>query len=245
MKQQLLFGLIFMLAACGVPELSTPAPTPQAIHIIYPAALKPWADKLTTCASGNPLTALYFTQSPTSRTNLADDELVLVLGETSLEDATSYFSQVGKERLVVVVNQDNSLSQLSIHQLRSIFSGQTMSWDDGSGQLIQVWVYPKDDPVRRVFDQVVLASQSLNFNAMLAPDPVAMLEAIANDVNAMGYLPGSFLTSSDPSLSGKVKLLQVDKPLEEELYQPVIAITKNEPHGLQRELLVCLQTAIP
>ncbi|OGO12057.1 MAG: hypothetical protein A2Y53_09285 [Chloroflexi bacterium RBG_16_47_49] len=244
MKQLLLFGLTFILTACGVPELSTPASTPQAIHVIYPAALKPWADKLATCASGNPQTALYFTQSPTSGTTIADDELVLVLGEASLEDVTLYLSQVGKERLLVVVNQDNSLSQLTTSQLRSIFSGQTTSWGNGSGQLIQVWVFPNGDPVRMIFDQVILASQSLTSNAMLAPDPVAMLEAIARDVNAMGYLPGSVLTSSDPTLAGKVKLIQLDDSLEEELYQPVIAITKNEPQGLQRELLVCLQTAI-
>jgi len=245
MKHLLLLGLILLLAACGVPEESTPAPTPEAIQVVYPAALKPWADKFAGCASTNPLVALYFNQSPGVDTNIDPNNVVLELGEPTQNEGISYLSQVGLEQIALIVNQDNNLSKLSSDTFQSIYSGQTQSWDGDSGQRIQVWVLPNGDPVRMYLDSAVLDSYPLTSEAHLAPDPEAMLEAISRDTNAIGYLPGSFLTSGDPALVSKVKNIQLDASLKEELNQPIVAMTQTEPSGLMRELLVCVQAAIP
>jgi hypothetical protein len=53
------------------------------------------------------------------------------------------------------------------------------------------------------------------------------------------------LITCDPTLVSKVKTIQLDEALEEDLNQPVIALTKDEPQGLMRELLVCVQNFIP
>ena len=245
MKQILLFGLLLLLNACGVPEESTPAPTPEAIHIKFPPALKPWADKIAVCASSNPLIALYFNQSPTQDNNIGINEVALELGETSQLDMASYLSQIGWEQIVVIVNQDNELFHLPTGMLQSIYSGQTSGWDNDPGQPIQVWVLPNGDPVRTYFDHAVLQSSSLTSEAMLAPDPEALLETISLDANAIGYLPESILSAHDPNLVSKVKIIQLDTPLKEELYLPVIALSHSEPEGLIRELLVCVQSAVP
>jgi hypothetical protein len=245
MKHLLWLGLILMLAACGVPEESTPAPTPEAIQIIYPATLKPWADKFASCASTNLLVALYFYQSPRVDSNIISNNVVLELGEPTPKEGASYLSQIGVEQIGVIVNQENQLSQLSSNTLKSIFSGQKQSWESAPDQWIQVWVLPNGDPVRKYFDSAVLHSSPLTSEALLAPDPEAMLEAISRDKNGIGYLPGSFLNSSDPSLVSKVKNIKVDNTLQKELEQPIVAMTQTEPSGLLRELLVCVQAAAP
>ncbi len=104
---------------------------------------------------------------------------------------------------------------------------------------------PDGDPTRISFDQAVIAYQSLTSEAMLAPDPQAMLEAIAGDINAIGYLPESILSSADPTLVENIKIVQLDKSLDEALHQHVIAVTRNEPQGRMRDLLVCLQNKVP
>ncbi len=245
MKLSLLLGLMLFLSACGVPEVRTPASTPQAIQVIYPTSLISWADKTAECASTNPLIATYSIPSSTVDANIDANDMILGFGEPSAMDVASYLSQVGSDQIVVVVNQDNNISQLSTTTLQSIYSGQTSSWDNGTGQPIQVWVFPEGDPVRTIFDRVVLKSYTLTTQAMLAPDPGAMLEAISSDSNAIGYLANSILSSSDPTLSTKVKLIQLDTSLQEEFHQPVLAITLGVPEGVMRELLVCLQSDIP
>jgi len=244
-KQLFLFSLMLQLVACGVPEVRTPAPTPQAIKIIFPPALTPWANKFTACSTTAPLVGLYFIKSTIPSTQISTDEVVLELGNPSEFDLSPFVSQIGLDQIEVVVNKDNDLSQISFNVLQSIYSGQLVSWNISTNQPIVVWVLPDGDPVRTVIDRSVLQSNSLTTEAMLAPDPVAMLEAVAGDPNAIGYLPDSVLASGDPMLVNKVKRIQLDKGLEEKLLQPVLALTRNEPGGLMRELLICVQNLNP
>jgi len=245
MKRILLFGLVLLLSSCGTPNVSTPAPTPLAIKLFYPAALEAWADKLANCASNNPQVALYFMQSSTLDTNLLTDDIELELVQSTQDIQNSNLFQVGWEQVVVVVNTDNQLPQLSSDVLKSIFSGRASKWENGSNQPIQVWVMPEGEPTRTIFDNIIMSAQSLSSEAMLAPDPGAMLEAISENVDAIGYLPQSFLSTSDSPSTSKVRIIQLEPSLEGRLRQPVIAITQSEPKGLLRELLVCLQLATP
>ena len=243
--KRLLFGLMLFLVSCGSPELSTPAPTQEAISVLFQPALKPWADKITGCASSNPLIGLYFLQSPTLDANINNNDIALSLGEPVEMNGSLYLSQMGWEQIMVIINQENDLSQLSTSELQAIFSGQTSNLENDAGQPLQVWVLPYGDPVRMLFDRAVLPSSRLSAEAMLAPDTEAMLEAISSDVGAIGYLPGSALSSSDPSLVAEIKVIQLEQSLQDELRSPVIAISLNEPKGLIRELLTCVQAAVP
>ncbi len=241
MKRLLVIWMAFLLTACGAPEVATLAPTPEAIHVSYPQALQAWADKLQNCASSDPLVALYFNQSPSLDRHIFSNEVDLMLGEPIETGPTSYLSEIGRDQLAVIVNAENAETQLSSGQLRSIFSGRLSSWDNDLGQPIQVWVFPDGDPTRSIFDRAVIPSGSISTQAMLAPDPGVMLAAIAGDADAIGYLPASILATGDPTLVGNVKVIQVDDLLASELEKPVIAVTTNEPQGLLRSLLVCLQ----
>ena len=245
MKRLLFVLLIIFLVSCSTPEISIPAPTPEPIQVIFSPSLSPWADIISTCASENPLIALYYNPSPIVDMNIYPYSVILQLGESSESAENSYLSQIGWEQINVISNQERDLSQLTRSDLQSIFSGITKSWDGDTGQPIQVWVFPVEDAVRKYFDQAILHAYPITTEARLAPDPDAMLQAISNDPNAIGYISASVISSSDPALVDKVKILQVDKSLQDELHQPVIAITENEPAGLIRELLVCVQSITP
>ncbi len=236
--------LLFLLSACGIPESATPAPTLQAINLVFPVALQPWADKLGVCASGNPGVGLYFMPSESSQSSLQSNDIALTLGEPSTHNGSIAYSQVGWEQVVVIANRENNIAQLTLAELRSIFSGQMATWDFGAKQPIQVWLFADGDPVRIVFDNTVMTGHSITTEAMLAPDQGAMLEAIANHVSAIGYTTESYLATAAKAESAKVKILPLaDAP--EGFHQPVVAITAGEPQGLVRDLLVCLQDNNP
>jgi hypothetical protein len=82
-------------------------PTPYSIHVTYPADLKPWISAIADCASTNPGMAVYFTQSPGTQTAEFSDQISLELGEPQEVDQSSYLSLLGKEQVVVIVNQNN------------------------------------------------------------------------------------------------------------------------------------------
>ena len=240
-----LLSLIFLLSACGAPPVSTPGPTAQAIGVTYPPALQPWADKLSGCAADNPRVALYFNPSNTPDASILANDIVLELGQPAANEAVGHLSQVGSEQIVVIVNKANPLEQLSNDEVGLIYAGQLSTWTDGSGQPIQVWVLPEGDPVRRIFDQAILHTQPLTSQAILAPDPTAMLEAVSKNPNSIGYLPASFLNTSGSVNPGDVHFVELEQSTETALNQPVVALTQGEPVGLLRNLLVCLQAETP
>ena len=101
-KHFLLFSLMLQLAACGMPEMRTPAPTPQAIHVIYPPSLTRWADKFTACATKEPLVGVYFIESTIPSTQITSDEILLELGRPTEFDLSPSVSQIGLEQIAVV-----------------------------------------------------------------------------------------------------------------------------------------------
>ena len=237
--------LVLALTACGAPTAATPPPTPQAIDLYYPATLQPWAEMISTCATANPQIAVYFMQVTNPPSELPPDTLVLSFGQPHQTTTGDYLDQLGWEQVVVIVNQANSITQLSTDQRREIFSGQMETWKEGSGQPIQIWVLPDHEPTRQIFDSALRLIQPLAANAMLAPNPGAMVTEISKDSGAIGYLPQSFLSSRGFTDSEKVKIVNLDTPIKDKLHQPVIAISRSEPAGALRNLVVCLQNTNP
>ncbi len=188
---------------------------------------------------------MYYSISNSLPLAIKSNEIVLALGQPEQPSQGAYLSQVGQEQITVVVNNNNPVQQLSDEQLRAIFSGQEASWVNGSGEPVSVWVLPESDPVHKEFDQAVMQSQPVTTNAMLAPDEVAMMEAISKDANAIGYLPGSYLNATGSVDPGELNAIQVQPTLQSAMNQPVIAITQEEPQGAIRNLVVCLEASTP
>lgn len=241
-KRLSLLGLILVLAACATPKAATPLPTPEAIKVYYPASLQPWADRLASCATSVSAIGLYFIQSADSSLEINENDIMLAIRQPSQNITERYMFQVGWEQVVVVVNQSNSLTQISVNELKQIFNGRESTWVSGAGGAIQIWVLPDGEPLRQIFDNALELNQPLAADALLAPDLTAMLEAVSSDKNAIGYLPQSFLSMSASANIEKVKILQLEPSLDNYLHQPVLAITKSEPIGHGRDLLGCLQS---
>jgi len=245
MKPVFLIWLALFLSACGTAETSTPLPTLVAINLIFPLDLQPWADKLGTCAPKIPQVAVYFLPAASDASTLRPNDIQLELGNPSPRDSSVYTSQPGWEEIVVIANRENDLSLISFDQLRAIYSGQDSTWGNETRHPVQVWVFPDGSATRLVFDKAVLSDRHLTSEAMLAPDLSAMLEAISDDAYAIGYLPGSALKSGDPAQVAQVKKLSIQGLPEEEMQAAVIALTRGEPQGILRQLLLCLQADPP
>jgi hypothetical protein len=241
LKRLLVVGLILSLVACEAPLAATPAPTPQAIQVYYPASAQPWADKLASCTLSYPQVALYFMQVASSEFNIRPDDIFIELGPPAHAIEGTYIAQIGWERLVVIVNQANPIVSLTGEKLAQIFSGQLNEWDPSTGRAIQVWIPPVGEPTLEIFENALDLPQQLAPDAKLAPNPTAMLEAVSKDEASIGFLPQSFLSNRESAERYQVKIIQLDDSIRQRLNQPVLAFTLNDPSGYVRDLLVCTQ----
>jgi ABC-type phosphate transport system substrate-binding protein len=161
-------------------------------------------------------------------------DLFIRLGEP--EELPAFAAPLGIEQLMVVVNSGNSVTTLRDKETEAIFSGLITRWSDIDGPLqpIQVWVFPDGEQVNRTFELAVMSGKATTGHALLAPNAAAMLEAISEDPNAIGFLPQAWLVDS-------VRAVEIDPVLLQKLRLPVLALAAREPSGAAGRLLYCLQ----
>jgi ABC-type phosphate transport system substrate-binding protein len=149
------------------------------------------------------------------------------------------------DEVVLAVNSTNPVISLTSQLIGAIFSGQVTQWNDldsqkvtplptETGLAIQVWSYPPGDDVRQVFDKAFMQGKTPAGQTYLAPDSSAMLEALAQNPGAVGYLLKSQLNS-------EVRSVRVNGIPSSNLAQPILALSLKEPEGYARQLLLCLQ----
>ena len=235
---RLVISLVIGLATSSCQAATSVAiPTPQYWRVQYTPALAWMAPAFNLCIRQQPGYALAVFVKPASAMDITQAEITLRWGP--LAENSGYQAELGSDDLVVVVNPQNPVHDLTGRQIREIFTGTNRTWSNysqGNPAPIQVWGYPKGNEIRQYFEDA-LAPVMSNPSAHLAPDPDAMRQAVTADPSAIGYLPWRWVDSS-------VRQLSITGISGSSLRQPILAITQTEPQGAQKEWLLCLQHSI-
>jgi hypothetical protein len=146
MKRIFLLILVSVLAGCS--PAATPTPKP-VLQIYASSAVQTWLAELHQCADLNDV-VLSTTNDPASA------DIYLRLGEP--ENLASPAYRIDDEEILVVTHQQTGISNLTMDQIRAIYSGQVVNWSDlgGSDVPVEVWVYSEDEDIQQLFDQTVM-----------------------------------------------------------------------------------------
>jgi ABC-type phosphate transport system substrate-binding protein len=170
-------------------------------------------------------------------------ELLVMSGEPP---AGWFATPLGRLGLAVVVHPDNPVRDLSVDELRDLFSGLADSWDDVGGRELPVQpVLPlPGEPIGESFAMLVMGEAKPWPGTLLAPTAAAMAELIGEDPGAIGLLPlaavpetlrtvriGGILPGASTIASGAYPLTV-----------PLVATAPNEPGSPLREFLVWIQS---
>ena len=224
MKKPFTFLLftVLLLSSC-VP--ASPTSPPKPITVQYTAAAQPWLSALAVC-SGNSVLIPSLRSADYLDINQAD--LTIRIGETSNLTAPTY--QIGTDDILVIANPQNPINQLTIEQVRGLFTGHIQNWKDiqGTDAPVQVWVFASGEDVQQIFEQTSLGGTPVTSAARLATGPEAMAQAIADDINAIGVFTGHWKPGNVSDIFTGASV-------------PVLASTSSEPQGALLQILACLQ----
>lgn len=100
----------------------------------------------------------------------------------------------GRDAIAVVVNAANPVKNLSLAQLRAIFTGEVRNWKDLGGPDLQIepLVVAPGSATRKVFREVVLGNRDFVGARQVTPD-AQIVDTIANRQGAVGAISFSFL----------------------------------------------------
>jgi hypothetical protein len=231
--------LIFTLVACQ-PAAVQPTPARQTIQAAFTPTLSWIGPLMNNCSRLYALDVLIH-EVPTAQ--LADSQADLVFSWGSDPAGTGVAYQMGNERLAVIVNPQNGLSQITLAQLKGIYDQSIQTWGElqagqDNNNLIDRWSFPDQQDTRLVMESTITIRDSGFSPLWLAPDPHAMRQAVASNPLAIGYLPHNWL-------DGSVKEIPILGENQDNitLEQPLFMV-QSSTLQVSQDWLVCVQQGI-
>ena len=174
------------------------------------------------------------------------DQGIVQIGMTSEElepqDAaglTEY--QIGKDGIVIAVNNANPVSNLTTEELREIFSGNITNWNQlgGPDEEIHVIVRESGSGTMQSFQNMVMGQTKIEKNAIVQSSTESVKQAVKQDPGAIGFI-------SLVNLDSNVKALKINGVYPSQdtisngsytLQRPFTLLVKGQPEGITKEFI--------
>jgi hypothetical protein len=219
MKRATFFSLVFIYLFAGCSPATTPTAMP-VIHVYASSATQPWLVEMYACAAQ--LNIVLVVDYPDT------SEVILRIGEPANLTAPSF--QIDNDEVLVVTQLQVGLGELSLEQVRAIFSGQITNWSavGGSDLPVQVWVFAEGEDIQQAFEQSILDGLQVTSAARLATTAQHMSDSVGVNPGAIGILNRRWKTGNTQETFTAATV-------------PVLAITRSDPQDDLKNVLTCLQ----
>ena len=148
----------------------------------------------------------------------------------------------GKDGIAIAVHKDNKIENLTMEQLKDIFTGSIKNWKDVGGADADITIYSRESNsgTYAFVKEFVLGNAEYAQEALLMPSTGAIVEGLKQDKNGIGYIglgylsdevkavPVSKSSDSKASLPSKETVVSGEYPVARDLF----VITAGEPEGV-------------
>lgn len=231
------------------PAAAESAAPPQVIQVEMTPTLRWMSPAMNLCAQSTPGLGVVVHERTADQLSLTHADVNVRWGEPVT--LTDYALQLGSDRLALVANPDSPLQSIPPKALAVLFSAGAPTWQSvqsactdctfsplseaQAAQEIHRLVYSAGEDITALYNALTGPSAAISANASIVPDPPAVLQTVAADTAALGFVPARWLNAH----VREVALVNAPTPV-----WPVLAITAAEPQGLLRDWLACLQGAL-
>ncbi len=141
---------------------------------------------------------------------------------------------IARDGIAVVVNTENNVTDLTLEQVKKIFTGEIKNWNEvgGENKPITVIVREAGSGTRGAFEEIVLGGDAkFDANAIIQNSTGAIKKGVISDPNAVGFIS---LGSVDSAVKA-VKVDGVEASAETvingsyKISRPFLYLTKGEP----------------
>lgn len=148
---------------------------------------------------------------------------------------------VAIDAIVPIVHPKNTVKDLSLQQIRDIYAGRITNWKQVGGPDARITVVSRDSSsgTFETWEELVMKGERVQQRALLQASNGAVLQTVAKNPNAIGYVGLGYITKDIKGLSigGKVAsaetALSRDWPLARDLY----LFTNGQPAGDVKTLI--------
>lgn len=172
--------------------------------------------------------------------------------DQEIEDAKANGVEVvefitGRDGIAVVVSNENPVGELTMQDLMDIFTGAKTNWSEFGGNDAPITLYSRESNsgTYQFFKEFVLKDEEYATSSNLMPSTQAIVEAIKQDVNGIGYIGLAYLSDEikDIAVSKEAGAPAVSPSLETvkagdyPVARPLFLYTSGEPQGAVKEFM--------
>jgi phosphate transport system substrate-binding protein len=204
--------LMALLVACGEPVAT---PEPVFLRVTGSTAMSPLATELAAAFSEQfPLVSLEVsslgTQFGLESLRSGDADLALASWLPPELDPGWQATAIARDAIAVVVHPSNPLDGLGLLQLQDLFAGRSYEWVGVGGSAAQGAIQPvsreEGSGTRAAFETLVMGELSVTPLAVVTPSSQAVVEYVAGNPHAIGYVSMGHVTP-------EVKVLSIEGQL--------------------------------
>lgn len=149
--------------------------------------------------------------------------------------------KIAIDGIAVIVNPKNKISDLTLEQIRDIFSGKIMNWKKLGGSDSKINIYTRDSKsgTRKTFAKLTLNGAKIIKDAIIVTSNGNMKQSISNDPNGIGYMSVGYLddTVKGVSVNGIAPTIDNIVSGTYKVQRYLYSVTKGEPTGLTKQFL--------
>lgn len=175
-------------------------------------------------------------QIGTSSRELKDTEQDLGLVDTP----------IAHDGIAVIVNPNNPITELTLEQLRSVFSGEITNWSQLGGSDIPIDLINRDEAsgTREAFAKVVMQDATFDIGAVILPGTGQVRDVVSRSKGAIGYISVGFVEPRFTNTHVKALVVAGIDPTEANVANGTYPIsrslhffTKGNPEGLVKSYI--------
>ena len=236
------FGLLIFplyLSACN-PSMDAET-TSEDYHFAVSFSSQPAAGALVQCASESLPVETPFSLDILFPSQMDPAKLDLVLHLEPQLETFPYSASLAREDLYLISHRTNSVNALAPSELQRLFAGSLNSWQQLGGEdlPIQLWLSTESDESSQLLSIKFMQGSPFGSLARLASSPSSLLSSVAEDIYALGILPGVYL---DNSVNNQLVISDIDlllsSPIEfsGELESIATCLQSGSGHAMLKEL---------
>jgi len=157
------------------------------------------------------------------------------------EEKSMQYVEIARDGLAVIVNPSNPIQNLSLDQIRDIYSATITEWNQlgGSNSKIHIIAREEGSGTRSAFTELVMDKLEITPKAIVQDSNGAVRQLVADDPNAIGFISLGLVDENVKALQlGGVAATResiIDGSYS--LSRPFLFITREEPTGQIKQFI--------
>jgi len=160
----------------------------------------------------------------------------LVGGEKNLHTIT-----IAKDAIVIIVHRKNPIDDLSLIDIRRVFSGNARSWKELGGAAAPITLVTREEGsgTREAFQKFVMGKDEISLESLVQDSNGAVRQVVASNPGAIGYLSLGLVNDQVKALrvaGVEPNLTEIQKGTYT-LVRPFLFVFNQEPEGEARSFV--------